>query len=55
MDWDMEQALQCLKSKLKEDENAFLTALVAAMSFKEKIKEPDNFEIWSSATPQILT
>ncbi len=47
--WTMEPVLEHLKPKLQENEHALLTALVAAMSYKEKLSELDNFEIWRNA------
>ena len=49
MGWSMQPVLEHLKPKLQENDHALLTALVAAMSFKEKLPELDNFEMWRNA------
>jgi tetratricopeptide (TPR) repeat protein len=52
MEWTMEPVLDHLKPKLKEEDHALLTALVAALSDKQKITVLNNFPEWRDAKPE---
>jgi hypothetical protein len=46
VEWSMEPVLEHLKSRVSPEGHALLTALVAALSFQEKMKELDAFAEW---------
>ncbi len=54
MNWDMVSVLNHVMPKLSEDDNAFLTALVAALSDKAHVAALDQFELWRNTSPQPL-
>ncbi len=54
MDWTMDPVLDHLKSRLTDEQHSFLTAFVAALSFKNKKAELDQFPEWRETAPQPL-
>jgi nephrocystin-3 len=54
MGWTMKPVLDHLKLRLSADVHALLTALVAALSFKEKVADLDEFPVWRDTAPQPL-
>lgn len=54
MEWTMEPVLAHLQPQLSAESNALLTALVAAMSFPDKLAGLDQFALWREAEPRGL-
>jgi tetratricopeptide (TPR) repeat protein len=54
MEWNMQPVLDHLKPRLPTDACTLLAALVAALSFKEKVAELEVIPAWREATPQPL-
>jgi tetratricopeptide (TPR) repeat protein len=52
MEWTMQPVLDHLQSRLSAADHALLTALVAALSDKEKVADLDQFAMWRKAEPK---
>lgn len=51
MNWTMEPVLEEIKARLKKSDHDFLSTLIDALSFSEKVEQLDNYPEWKNTKP----